>query len=331
MATEYYQIPSSQGMLSLDASTSSFSSSTSSLSSSLQLPANAFTPLSNNTTMSSNDPWLGTAMKNMSLDDWNPATKRSTGVPSLFEPDDIEARSWENVVPLQTPEVLKASFELKNSYEIKNPQKVPTRQFISTSSKIDAWTVVDPSVTVSTKMSKPKQFNNLNMSLTMSQQQMANAQMSSSQGLQNSQGLMDSEDGSDRYKTELCKSFTETGVCRYGVKCQFAHGKEELRSVLRHPKYKTEICKTFHNTGTCPYGIRCRFIHTRTKDENSVFSSSTSALPDPEQIIEELDDNVEIVNKMAPPPGIPVPQWSKSWFSSSTGSMTKKQVTRKAF
>ena len=69
------------------------------------------------------------------------------------------------------------------------------------------------------------------------------------------------------YKTELCRSFQETGTCRYGTKCQFAHGKHELRPVIRHPKYKTEVCKTFHTIGTCPYGRRCRFIHTRKIDE----------------------------------------------------------------
>jgi hypothetical protein len=65
------------------------------------------------------------------------------------------------------------------------------------------------------------------------------------------------------YKTELCRSWAETGACRYGNKCQFAHGVEELRPVARHPKYKTEICRTFHTLGTCPYGTRCRFIHNR--------------------------------------------------------------------
>eukprot|EP01102_Stenamoeba_stenopodia_P014508 TRINITY_DN4823_c0_g1_i2.p1 TRINITY_DN4823_c0_g1~~TRINITY_DN4823_c0_g1_i2.p1 ORF type:complete len:387 (-),score=75.73 TRINITY_DN4823_c0_g1_i2:257-1417(-) len=64
------------------------------------------------------------------------------------------------------------------------------------------------------------------------------------------------------YKTELCRSFEETGSCRYGTKCQFAHGSNEIRPVLRHPKYKTEVCKTFHTIGTCPYGKRCRFIHS---------------------------------------------------------------------
>ncbi|GFH05584.1 uncharacterized protein HaLaN_00070, partial [Haematococcus lacustris] len=33
----------------------------------------------------------------------------------------------------------------------------------------------------------------------------------------------------------------EAGTCRYGHKCQFAHGAEELRPVPRHPKYKTEV------------------------------------------------------------------------------------------
>lgn len=72
--------------------------------------------------------------------------------------------------------------------------------------------------------------------------------------------------GQNLYKTELCRSYEDTGSCRYGTKCQFAHGKEELRPVLRHPKYKTEICKTFFNEGTCPYGRRCRFIHSTAPD-----------------------------------------------------------------
>jgi len=68
------------------------------------------------------------------------------------------------------------------------------------------------------------------------------------------------------YKTELCQSWMETGACRYGPKCQYAHGKDEVRSVIRHPKYKTEVCKTFSNTGQCPYGKRCRFIHQLTEN-----------------------------------------------------------------
>jgi len=84
-----------------------------------------------------------------------------------------------------------------------------------------------------------------------------------------------------RYKTELCRPFTETGKCKYGDKCQFSHGMKELRILMRHPKYKTEYCRTFHTSnkfffflffqyyfdiinylaGYCPYGPRCHFIH----------------------------------------------------------------------
>lgn len=66
---------------------------------------------------------------------------------------------------------------------------------------------------------------------------------------------------SNRYKTELCRGFQETGSCKYGSKCQFAHGEAELRGMHRHPKYKTENCRTFYNFGYCPYGSRCHFIH----------------------------------------------------------------------
>ncbi|XP_035536675.1 mRNA decay activator protein ZFP36L1 [Morone saxatilis] len=66
---------------------------------------------------------------------------------------------------------------------------------------------------------------------------------------------------STRYKTELCRTYEESGICKYGTKCQFAHGMDELRGLSRHPKYKTEPCRTFHTIGFCPYGARCHFIH----------------------------------------------------------------------
>jgi len=68
-------------------------------------------------------------------------------------------------------------------------------------------------------------------------------------------------EGKSRYKTELCRSWEETGYCRYADKCQFAHGHEELRHVSRHHKYKSELCNNYHYEGTCMYGIRCCFIH----------------------------------------------------------------------
>ncbi|XP_005110889.1 CCCH-type zinc finger protein moe-3 [Aplysia californica] len=74
---------------------------------------------------------------------------------------------------------------------------------------------------------------------------------------------------SSRYKTELCRPFEESGSCKYGDKCQFAHGYHELRNLARHPKYKTELCRTFHTIGFCPYGPRCHFIHEDDGKVNS--------------------------------------------------------------
>ena len=77
------------------------------------------------------------------------------------------------------------------------------------------------------------------------------------------------------YKTELCRKFQETGSCRYGAKCQFAHGEAELRPVQRHPLYKTELCRMYHTLGHCNYGTRCRFIHD-SPDEGQYLGSSTA-------------------------------------------------------
>lgn len=82
------------------------------------------------------------------------------------------------------------------------------------------------------------------------------------------------------YKTELCRSWEESGACRYGAKCQFAHGRDELRPVLRHPKYKTEVCRTFAAQGCCPYGSRCRFIHYRPTESGAAASSAANSRGD---------------------------------------------------
>ncbi|KAJ3129100.1 hypothetical protein HK101_005296, partial [Irineochytrium annulatum] len=83
------------------------------------------------------------------------------------------------------------------------------------------------------------------------------------------------------YKTELCRSWEETGQCRYGLKCQFAHSRDELRIVDRHPKYKTQMCKTFWEKGSCPYGKRCCFIHTAANSSN-VNVNDTTIFGDPD-------------------------------------------------
>lgn len=90
-----------------------------------------------------------------------------------------------------------------------------------------------------------------------------------------------SQINSTRYKTELCRPFEENGSCKYGEKCQFAHGYHELRSLSRHPKYKTEPCRTFHTIGFCPYGPRCHFIHNADERRPAPASNANAQPAEP--------------------------------------------------
>lgn len=40
--------------------------------------------------------------------------------------------------------------------------------------------------------------------------------------------------------------------------------------MVRPPKYKTQPCRTYSLTGKCPYGARCNFIHDGEEDEAAV-------------------------------------------------------------
>jgi len=65
-----------------------------------------------------------------------------------------------------------------------------------------------------------------------------------------------------KYKTELCKSFEAKGICVYGNKCRFAHGKNELfMKSFGINNYKQKECLSFFTQGYCVYGNRCHFIH----------------------------------------------------------------------
>ncbi|PWN41141.1 hypothetical protein IE81DRAFT_279053, partial [Ceraceosorus guamensis] len=60
-----------------------------------------------------------------------------------------------------------------------------------------------------------------------------------------------------------CRSWEERGDCRYGNKCQFAHGPHELRPIERHAKVTSVPDQAFVLIflSTCPYAKRCCFIH----------------------------------------------------------------------
>jgi len=71
-----------------------------------------------------------------------------------------------------------------------------------------------------------------------------------------------------KYKTELCKSYSESGKCKYHNKCMFAHGKEELFKRKTCYNYKQKKCESFYRQGYCPYGMRCNFVHDNRKLED---------------------------------------------------------------
>lgn len=125
------------------------------------------------------------------------------------------------------------------------------------------------------------------------------------------------QQNANRYKTELCRSYQENGVCKYGDKCQFAHGMAEMRNMVRHPKYKTELCRTFHATGYCPYGPRCHFVHdtqeaSLKRDQPikcSSGKSSSSVSPAATQICDMSPLSIGLELEM---PGLRVQQQSTS-------------------
>ena len=67
---------------------------------------------------------------------------------------------------------------------------------------------------------------------------------------------------SKKIKTEMCKTWSLTGQCRFGETCSFAHGEEEIRQKNHlHSNFKTKPCTAFYTQGFCPYGYRCQYIH----------------------------------------------------------------------
>jgi len=77
-----------------------------------------------------------------------------------------------------------------------------------------------------------------------------------------------------KYKTEMCKKWSETGQCPYGRKCKFAHGRHELNEKFLTNKsaYKSKKCGPFHNQLICPYGTRCMFAHEQRSFEELLIS-----------------------------------------------------------
>ena len=68
-------------------------------------------------------------------------------------------------------------------------------------------------------------------------------------------------------KTEMCNNFLEFGTCRYGQKCRYAHGQQELKQTFRGYGWKRVKCRNYHGIGICMFGVRCNFIHDESEEE----------------------------------------------------------------
>ena len=109
-----------------------------------------------------------------------------------------------------------------------------------------------------------------------------------------------------KYKTELCKYYEINGYCKYGDKCAYAHGKENLRSkVTNTTDYRTKKCSKFFEQGYCPYGNRCQFAHQlKSNIINNPYDKSMSY----SKILETISklENVGNIKKLIEKPRLPV-------------------------
>ena len=67
---------------------------------------------------------------------------------------------------------------------------------------------------------------------------------------------------SDMYKTRMCRNYMETGRCKYGRVCQFAHGMKELR---KYSLCLFRSCRTKTTIRAFPFP---RALHNRSVDGN---------------------------------------------------------------
>lgn len=77
-----------------------------------------------------------------------------------------------------------------------------------------------------------------------------------------------------KYKTELCKTFEEKGICPYGNMCRFAHGKSDLlldiKNIPNSSNYKSKDCFCYFKQGYCNYGSRCHYKHAEKNEISKI-------------------------------------------------------------
>mmetsp|Transcript_16026 Transcript_16026/g.29063 ORF Transcript_16026/g.29063 Transcript_16026/m.29063 type:complete len:857 (-) Transcript_16026:234-2804(-) len=76
---------------------------------------------------------------------------------------------------------------------------------------------------------------------------------------------------SAKVKTELCRYFNSPKGCIFGVKCNYAHGENELKfnklmdleaaGLVDVEVFRCHVCLTWVATGACPFDQRCTRLH----------------------------------------------------------------------
>lgn len=121
-------------------------------------------------------------------------------------------------------------------------------------------------------------------------------------GNNNSDGSVSSSSrentNSGLYKTELCESFTTKGACRYGSKCQFAHGLSELKFRQFGNNFRTKPCINWTKLGYCPYGKRCCFKHGSDQDIKIYLKAGTYLSNTEKEPKKNLHANVKALQKI---------------------------------
>lgn len=73
----------------------------------------------------------------------------------------------------------------------------------------------------------------------------------------------------NKLKSELCIDFINTRKCKFGEKCFFAHGLENLKTNKKTTIKSMAECKSYKEIGFCPYGKDCGLIHKENQSESS--------------------------------------------------------------
>lgn len=112
-------------------------------------------------------------------------------------------------------------------------------------------------------------------------------------------GSEESTSANPRFKTEICRNIKEKGSCLYGDLCQFAHGKDEVRDVVKHNKYKTKLCQKYWIHGYCAYGPRCNFVHCEKDSSKGTkktvpTTETPSYLPPTGSLVRTVDDVINM-------------------------------------